>query len=89
MATNDGKVIINHQGLRRPFWGKAANMTPPGTPVLSQSLQLSPGVSSFFGVCFQIAAPCVSRPCSFFLFLSGFQVNRACRVMLFTGLRRV
>ena len=55
-------------------------MTTPCTPVLSQSLQLSPGVASFFDVCFQIAAP-------IFPFPSGFQV-KACRVTLSTGLRR-
>ena len=32
-------------------------MTTTGTPVLSQSLQLSPGVTSFFDVCFQIVPP--------------------------------
>ena len=48
-----------------PSGAQAANMTPPGTPVQSQSLQPSPGVSSFFDVCFQIAALCVSRSSSF------------------------
>ena len=52
------------QILRRPFY-KAAEMTNPRIPVLSQSPQLSPGVASFFDVCFQIAAPCVSRSSSF------------------------
>ena len=50
-----------NQSLRRPFWGIAVSMTPPGTLVLSQSLQLFRGVSSFFDICLQIAAPCVSQ----------------------------
>ena len=34
----------------------AANTLTPGIPVLSQPLELSPAVSCFFDVCFQIAA---------------------------------
>ena len=40
-------------------------MIPPGTPVLSQSLQLSPSVPSLFDVCLQIETPRVSRPSTF------------------------
>ena len=44
---------------RPPIW------FPPDILVLSQPLQLSPAVSRFFDVCFQIAAPRTSRSSSF------------------------
>ena len=47
------------------------NGTPLGTPVLGQSLQPSPGVSSFFDVCFQTVGPCGQLPIYIPLWVNG------------------
>ena len=53
-------------------------MILPGIPVLNQLLQLSPAVSSFFDVYFQIAAPRISaRP--LFICPPGYH-DKACHV---------
>ena len=54
------RSINHHQNFVAPSGAQAANMTPSGIPVLSQSFKLSPGATSFFDVCFQIAAELAS-----------------------------
>ena len=48
-----------------PSGAQATNMTASGIPVLRQSIQLSQAVSSYFDVCFQVAASRVSLLSSF------------------------
>ena len=57
---------INQSKPSSPLLGhRLPNMSTSGTPILSQYLQLSPSVTSFFDVCFQITAPSVSGSSSF------------------------
>ena len=78
---------INHIAFVASPGAKAANMIPSGTLVLSQSLQMSPAVSSFLSsACRWRRHVFLGRP--LFPFPSRSQV-KACRVMLLTGLRKV
>ena len=76
-------INYSYHSLLRPCWAIARQLdSVSGTPVLSQSFLT---VSTFFDVCFQIAAPHVSQSSSI-SFPAGFQV-KACRVMPSTGLQ--
>ena len=63
-------------------------MISPEILIPSKFILLFPAVSSFFDVCFQIAARRVSRSSSFSFLPSGFHV-KASHAMMLTSLRRV